>query len=148
MTDEETTPPCGCCVRTDGHEPWCVCVQPDEYVIDDHTPGVLRPATPADYGPAAGMRVVTDPTIPPGKAYIAPLGQSVMFGESDGFTRAILGAQEDVNALAADLDDLRRGVCRLAHELIQPTLTSGQREVMNERVSAELLALIGEDPLD
>lgn len=47
--DDTAAPPCGCCTRTDGHEPWCVCVQPAEFVIDDNNPGVLRPARPDDY---------------------------------------------------------------------------------------------------
>jgi hypothetical protein len=51
-------------------------VQPAEYVIDDHNPGVLRAPRPDDY--------------------------------SDGYTRAILQAQEDVDTLGADLEDARR----------------------------------------
>lgn len=38
-------------------------------------------------------------------------------GESDGFTRAVLGAQQDVEALAVELAELRRAVLEAAREV-------------------------------
>ena len=138
MPDEEDEHPCSCCGVLGGrHTAECVVNQPDEYVIDDGNPGVLRAPRPDDY---VGGRFPWDMAYRAGLAEgRRQLDAAMTLGESDGYTRAILGAQEDVNALAEDLADVRRELDGVHAELDRLGVPRNPDEPARLRVLRALL---------